>query len=66
MHIRTKVSDGTERATLKLTCTVASIKDRAHDMSNAASTSVMNVMGTLKTKSIESHGRVKLTVLDVA
>merc|ERR1719486_459105 len=62
MHVRAKVSDGAESATVKLTCTVASIKGKGA----AASTSVMNVMCTLKTKSIEGSGRVKASVLDLA
>merc|ERR1719197_2160919 len=29
MYVRAKVTDGTEKATLKMTCTMASIKDQA-------------------------------------
>lgn len=66
MHVRAKVSDGTECATLKLTCTVASINDHVHHKGAAAKARVMNVMGTLKTKTLEGHGHVRAKVLDIA
>jgi hypothetical protein len=65
VYVRAKVTDGKEKATLKLTCTMASIKDQAHQKGVATKTTVMNIVGELKTKTVEGAQIVKARSLSV-
>merc|ERR1719161_2273240 len=65
VYVRAKVTDGKEMATLKMACTMASIKDQAHEKGVAAKTTVMNIVGDLKTKTVEGTQIVKAKSLGV-
>lgn len=59
MYVKMKVTDGTEIVTLKLRCTAASIHDQALKKGASTKNMVLNIVGEMKTRAVDSASLVK-------